>query len=308
MATSQDAPHVSIVIPTYRDPLRAATLVRELCEQELPASVRTEIIVVDDGSGEDTAMDLVLAVGKRARVIALPYNVGRSAARNAGAAEASAPFVLFLDCDCIPANTSFVRAHLSAWDERTVASIGHVVGTGRGFWHLYQTASSHRRQRQHAAGIRYAGSSQNLMVRRSVFEACGGFDTTYRGYGFEDRDLQLRLLAHGEIRWAGDATIQHMDELCMADVARKLAEAGGVSAPTFRALHPEAYRSLGYSSLDAWLHPWLRLPAKLAALTVPTFARGLDRLLGMPWFPYPISSLLVRALSAASYLSGTCPR
>lgn len=308
MVTSQGAPRISIVIPMYRDPLRAAALVQELCKQDLPEDIRPEIIVVDDGSGDDAARDLVLAVGERARVIALPGNVGRSAARNAGAAEATATFVLFLDCDCLPATTTFIRAHLAVWDEHTVASIGHVVGSGQGFWHRYQSASSLRRQRQHAAGIRYAGSSQNLLVRRSAFEACGGFDTTYRGYGFEDRDLQIRLLAHGEIRWAGDATIRHMDELRMADVARKLAEAGGESARIFRARHPEAYRSLGYSALDSGLHTWLRLPARLAARMVPALARGLDRLLWRAWLPHPVASLLVRALSAASYLSGTQPR
>jgi glycosyltransferase involved in cell wall biosynthesis len=308
MATNPGAPRISIVIPTFRDPVRAAALVRELGSQDLTGDARLEIIVVDDGSGDDVARALVLAIGERARVIALPGNVGRSAARNAGAAEAAAPFVLFLDCDCLPDTAAFVRAHLATWDERTVASIGHVVGSGHGFWHRYQSASSLRRQRQHAAGVRYAGSSQNLMVRRSAFVACGGFDTAYRGYGFEDRDLQVRLMAYGEIRWASDATIRHMDELRMADVARKLAEAGGESARIFRERHPEAYRRLGYSSLDAGLHPWLRLPARLAAWMVPSIARGLDRLLGQGWLPHSIASLLVRAVSAASYLSGTRPR
>lgn len=308
ITTSQSAPGISIVIPTYRDPLRAAALVQELSKQDLPEGFHLEIIVVDDGSGDDIARDLILAVGQRARVIALPDNAGRSAARNAGAAQSTADLVLFLDCDCLPATRTFIRAHLASWDEHTVASIGHVVGSGRGFWHRYQSESSLRRRRHYFAGIRYAGSSQNLMVCRSAFEACDGFDTTFRGYGFEDRDLQVRLLAHGEIRWAGDATIRHMDELRMEDVARKLAEAGGDSARIFRARHPEAYRSLGYSSLDSALHPWLRLPARLAARIVPVLARELDRLLGRTWLPHMVASLLVRALSSASYLSGTRPR
>ncbi|HEU0153890.1 MAG TPA: glycosyltransferase [Arenimonas sp.] len=307
MVNNLDTTRVSVVIPTYRDPLRAAALVRELRAQDLPVGVLLEIIVVDDGSGDNVARALALAVGDDAKVIDLPVNVGRSAARNAGTSEASSELIMFMDCDCLPETPRFIRAHLAAWDEGTVATIGHVVGNGEGFWHRYQSTSSLRRQRQHAAGVSYSGSSQNFMVRRTAFDACGGFDTAYRGYGFEDRDLQIRLMAHGEVRWAGDATVRHMDELCMSDVARKLAEAGGNSARIFRERHPEAYRQLGYSSLDVDWHPWLRLPATLAARMVPALARGLDRMLAKRWLPYPIASLLVRALSAASYLSGARP-
>src|SRR5690606_9894692 len=97
-----------------------------------------------------------------------------------------------------------------------VASIGPVVGIGRGFWHAFQVRSSARRAALHGRGVPYAGSTQNLMVRRDCFEVIGGFDEAYRAYGFEDRDFLIRLAAHGPIAWANDALIEHHDDLSLA--------------------------------------------------------------------------------------------
>ncbi len=299
---------VSIVIPVFRDGDRAITLVRALRDLPRDGSEASEIIVVDDGSGDGTAEALSAAVGDITRIVPLPANVGRSMARNAGAGLASGELILFMDCDCLPASPTLLQSHLAAWDDDVAATIGHVVGDGQGFWHRYQAKSSERRRRQHAAGIPYSGSSQNLMVRRSAFQACGGFDAAYRTYGFEDRDLQIRLAGHGEIRWADGATVRHMDRLSLAAVSRKMAEAGGQAADVFRARHPDAYRLLGYGALDAHLRPWLRLPAGLAALLAPAAARGVDILLDRPWLPFSLKSLMVRSITAASYLSGCRPK
>lgn len=299
---------VSVVIPVYRDGPRAVGLAKALRESPGYSREIHEIIIVDDGSNDGTAEFLSSQTGQFARVVALPGNVGRSGARNAGASQASGDLILFIDCDCLPATTKFIAAHLDHWDDHVAATIGHVVGNGGGFWDRYQSEASRRRRRQHAEGVYYAGSSQNLMVRRTAFIECGGFDTRYVTYGFEDRDLQIRLSAHGAIVWADEAVVRHMDELSLSGVARKMREAGGHAAEVFQAQHPAEYIQLGYAALDVNRHPLLRVFAAFAGYILPVSARCTDAILHRSWLPYAVKRALVRAQTAAGFLAGTGSR
>lgn len=306
MATDpSSAALVSIVIPVYRDAERAIALAHALARSRCDTATPLDIILVDDGSRDGTLERLHQGVSTLARVHSLAQNSGRSAARNAGASLARGDVILFTDCDCLPGHEGLEQAHLQAWDASTVASVGPVVGSGEGFWHRYQTAASIRRHRQHSAGLLCSGSSQNLMVSRQAFSACGGFDLAYRTYGFEDRDILMRLSALGKVAWAEPAVVRHMDALSMAVVSRKLAEAGGEAGAIFSGRFPDAYRALGYGRLDARRHPWLRLPSRWAAAAAPRAAQAADALLDKPWLPYAIKLAMVRLVSAGSYLSGT---
>ncbi|HWW62876.1 MAG TPA: glycosyltransferase [Thermoanaerobaculia bacterium] len=84
---------VSVVIPTYN---RAATVGRAI-DSVLAQGVACEIVVVDDGSTDDTASRLA-AYGDRIRVVTQP-NGGVAAARNAGLRVATGDVIAFLDSD-----------------------------------------------------------------------------------------------------------------------------------------------------------------------------------------------------------------
>lgn len=295
---------VSIVIPVYRDAGRAIALLGALAGQRLPDGVRADIVVVDDGSQDGTA-DRIAAASTTAHLIRLPRNVGRASARNAGAAMARGEHLLFIDCDCLPVDDGFIASHLDAWDTGTCASIGPVIGTGAGFWHRYQSDASARRAAQHAKGLAYSGSSQNMLLSRSAFEACGGFDAAYAAYGFEDRDLQIRMAARGRIQWAGDAVVRHMDSLTLREVSRKMHEAGHRSSGLFSRRHPAEYAALGYAALDARLHPAIGIAVNMSAPLLPALARLGDRVLDSDAVPYAVKRGLVRVLTALSYAAGT---
>lgn len=298
---------VSVVIPVYRDDARALQLVHTLARQQLPAGTSMEIILVDDGSddGSPERLEHAMAATAGVTVLVLPTNVGRSAARNAGAARADGALLLFIDCDCLPVCDGWIAAHLAEMTPDMVATTGPVTGNGSDFWHYYQADASARRHKSHAAGAQYAGSSQNFMVRRSAFLTSGGFDAAFRTYGFEDRDLFLRLSRQGRLGWAESAPVRHMDRLSMRNVAKKMAEAGGDAAVQFSERHPLAYQALGYASLDTRWHGWLRPVARLATPLVPHLADSVDGLLASRWWPYMLKRVLVRWLTALSYLCGT---
>jgi GT2 family glycosyltransferase len=208
-----------------------------------------------------------------------------------------------MDCDCLPVDAHFVAAHLHAL-QSAVASTGRVTGNEDGFWHRYQQEASLRRERQHAAGVSFSGSSQNLAARAADFAAIGGFDADYRQYGFEDRDLLLRLSQQGRVAWTPNAMVRHRDALRMTDVARKMAEAGQHSSTRFASMHPAAYSALGYARLDARRHGALASVARVFARALPGLARGVDVLLASP-LPHTTKASLVRGTTALAYWCGT---
>jgi hypothetical protein len=87
-------PSVSVIIPTYNRATLVQDAIDSCLDQTYPA---VEVIVVDDGSTDETA-DVLAGYGARIRVHA-QENRGVSAARNAAIAVATGDFVHFLDSD-----------------------------------------------------------------------------------------------------------------------------------------------------------------------------------------------------------------
>src|ERR1700751_5211074 len=88
-------PKVSVVIPTYN----RAEKVRDGIESILAQTLTDlEIIVVDDGSSDNTGKILGETVGGRIRYYA-QTNQGASVARNKGIEEARGEWIAFLDSD-----------------------------------------------------------------------------------------------------------------------------------------------------------------------------------------------------------------
>lgn len=296
---------ISVIIPVYRDGQRALVAAAAMLDQSLPDGATIEIILVDDGSTDDTQKQLVTLHDTRVNVLCLPQNVGRSSARNAGAASAQGEILVFIDCDCQPTSNDFLVSHQHMIERGCVASCGRVTGEGNGFWSKYQSDASIRREHQHMRGVACSGSSQNFSVTKSAFSTVGGFNTRYKEYGFEDRDLFERLSLCGKVGWCSNAEVRHLDSLTLMGVATKLQIAATSSARIFAQDHPERYKTLGYASLDTRLHHWLWLPSRLLAPVARTAAFLFDRLHAGDWLPYPLARFTVKIVSALSYGYGT---
>ena len=181
--------NVSVVIPTYN----SAPFVTQAIESVLAQTVApAEIIVVDDGSSDDTAAALA-PYQNRIRYI-YQENMGVSAARNRGVEAANGDFVAFLDADDIW-HPQKLELQMDAFAK--IPALG-LLGT-RGFFlpftdlpHYDKLPSrpySFISWRQLAVKNHICASS--VIVRSSILNIAGDFDTTLQGP--EDRDLWLRI-------------------------------------------------------------------------------------------------------------------
>ena len=106
-----DPGSVSVLLPAYNEAGAIGDVVRGL------AAIATwrEIIVIDDGSTDDTA---AVAAAAGARVVRHPYNKGNGAAIKTGVRQTSGEFVLILDADGQhqPADARRLIARLGEYD------------------------------------------------------------------------------------------------------------------------------------------------------------------------------------------------
>lgn len=171
MDVNQNDPSVSAVIPAYN----AERFISETIESVLAQTYEMlEIIVVDDGSSDDTG--LVAGRFLKTRVIRRP-NGGQAAARNTGIRAASAEWIAFLD-------------HDDLWlPQKTEVQLG-VVAPDVGVIHGNRFDPIHFGNLWHRQGhITPSGA----MVRRQALLEVGGFDESRALQGVEDLNLWLKI-------------------------------------------------------------------------------------------------------------------
>jgi dolichyl-phosphate beta-glucosyltransferase len=110
---------ISIIIPCYNEDRRIGPSLAKLgryCEETFDSC---EILVVDDGSTDDT-WEIIRKMDSRVKAIRLPWNSGKGAAVKAGMLEAGGQYRFFTDADLpydLPAFSSAVdRFHASGCD------------------------------------------------------------------------------------------------------------------------------------------------------------------------------------------------
>jgi glycosyltransferase involved in cell wall biosynthesis len=203
--TPHAAPYVSAVVPVYNDAGMLRHTLAHLAAQTLEPDA-FEVVVVDDGSTDDTPQVLAAATTSRVRVrgIRLQTNRGRSAARNAGIRTAAAPLIVFVDSDVL-VKEDFLMRHLEMH-----RSAGRPA-VGRGPVVTIPTPEIPRRTPLIRHSPAYLSTANASVARQALFEA-GLFDEGFQPYGWEDFDLGLRLKARGLPRlYSRQAVAYHVE-------------------------------------------------------------------------------------------------
>lgn len=301
--------NVAVIVPNYNSANLVTRCVSAMLDQDLPAGVTMDIMVVDDGSTDGSVNTLHERFGDSIRLIRLAQNHGRSTARNSGAEATDAELLIFVDSDCIPTNRAFVTAHLASLAADADISFGQVCAPGTGFWDRLQQDTFAERLRRFHEGDTWIFTTQNVAIRAELFRRAGGFDAVFDRYGFEDRDLFLRLARlGGKAVFSEHASVLHEDRISLTSVSRKLGEAGFHYAREFHRRHPAAYRRMPFSRLDCELHPWLMILDAIASPWALYLAKGPAVWLEWTWLPFSLRAKLARIIYGMSYLHGTVRR
>jgi glycosyltransferase involved in cell wall biosynthesis len=183
-------PTISVIIPTYNEATFLPDAIGSVRAQSWP---HLEIIVVDDGSVDDTESVLHKLAGSDLRSIS-QVNSGPAAARNRGIAEARGEWIAFLDADdfWLPNKLDAQFQEISRHPEAAFCYTDVKVRYPNGMEHdLQRGITSGTLLLELVRGNLLA--TPTIVVRRNCFDKIGVFNVELRTG--EDWDLWLRLAA-----------------------------------------------------------------------------------------------------------------
>lgn len=208
---------VSVIVPAYQNASGLAECLRALVPSAGP---EVEIIVVDDGSTDDTPL---VASRFGVRLLQLEQNSGPGAARNHGVRHATGETLLFVDSDVVVAPDTVERVRRFLEERTDVAAVfGSYDAAPRASGLVSQFRNLlHHFVHQHGepeASTFWAGCGA---IRRAVFEAVGGFDTGFYGRSIEDIELGYRVREAGHrILLEKDLRVTHLKRWTLSSFVR----------------------------------------------------------------------------------------
>ena len=240
---------VSVIIPTHN---RAEALAKTLAAYAEQTVRPAEVIVVDDGSTDDTE-----AVARGQPGVKVVYqrqeNAGPAAARNAALSQATGALVLITGDDIVPDST-LVERHVEAhrtrpdpnvavvgrieWSDehRVTAFMEHITGAGG---QQFNYAELERLDTENLPAGWFLTS--NISLKRVWLQQTGErFDERFPNAAYEDIELGMRLQSKHDLRigYAPDALGRHVHPQTYATFSRRQYLAGQSAAKLIE-LHPE---------------------------------------------------------------------
>ena len=216
-------PSLSVVIPVHNGGPGFERCLRGVRSNRGPDF---EIVVVDDGSTDDSAR---VAESFGARVLRNETPRGPASARNDGASAARSPLVFFLDADVVPHPDAFalalarfeadpgLAALFGSYDDQPAAP--GLVSRYRNLLHHYVHQQGDFEDDCRPVHTFWTGCGA---IRRDVFLGLGGFDPSlYRRPAIEDIELGYRLGRSGyRVVLARDVQATHLKRWTLRSVLK----------------------------------------------------------------------------------------
>lgn len=266
MTPTPAAPRVSVVVATNRGgPFLAEALSSAVGQTYAPV----DVLLVDDGSPDPDALRAIADGVGGVEVVRIPPS-GVSTARNLGVTRTSGELLAFLDDDD-RWHPDRLRRHVEAMTARPAAVLSYCrMRTIDPHGTELVEADQRAARKEHDVVRGQAGVMlPNLVIRREVFEAVGGFDPAYRQG--EDLDLVLKAVRRGPFAYVDDVLVDYRYHPGNTTRAHRALAAG---LRTILRKHRDAVRAAGRADLVAAYTDRLRANDRFAAWSAARVARA----------------------------------
>lgn len=216
---------VSIIIPNFNG--------RTLLEKNIPEVIKSleekknkikEIIVVDDGSKDDSVSFLQEEYKKQVKLIKHTKNRGFSAAINTGVRSSSGDLIVLLNTDVVP-EKNFLTTVLPHFKKKNVFGVSfHEKNYGAArctFEDGYISLRAAKENDQTQQCFYVSGGSG--IFRKSIWQELSGMDEKlFTPFYWEDIDLSYRAQKRGYLcLWEPSARVTHVHESTMSKLPKK---------------------------------------------------------------------------------------
>ncbi|MEN9229285.1 MAG: glycosyltransferase family A protein [Thermostichus sp. DG02_5_bins_236] len=255
-------PLISVIIPAFNAALTLEETLRSVMNQSFPD---IEILVIDDGSEDETVAIAKRLAAEDSRIYIFSYsNGGVSVSRNRGVCHARGEYLSFIDADDLWTSNKLQAQYeaLQTYKEAAVAyswtdnidARGNLVQEG-----IRTQATGYILPELLQVNLLQSGS--NPLIKRFALENVGGFDESL--LNADDWDMWLRLAQHYEfalvtkpqVLYRRSETSKSTRVLRMEQHARRVIEKAFTQAP--KDLQPlkakslsNLYKYLAYKSLQ----------------------------------------------------------
>ena len=200
-ADSESArPEVSVIVPFHDSAEYLPRCVEALLAQSYPASY--EILMVDNNSTDESAE--IIRQYPRVRLLQ-EQQQGAYVARNTGVASSRGAMLAFTDSDCV-ASSEWLKELVAPFSDPAVGLVQgrRIFGDDRSA--LSMLAAYEAEIHAHIfSGEDHGplfGYTNNMAVRREIFDRCGPFLQTARGADSVFVDRVVRTFSHKVLRYA----------------------------------------------------------------------------------------------------------
>ncbi|MFB0544969.1 MAG: glycosyltransferase family 2 protein [Asgard group archaeon] len=182
---------ISVIVPVYNGEGVIASCLKSLLNQNYPKN-KYEIIVVDDGSTDDTTE--IVSRFKRVKLIKQKHK-GPATARNLGVKKSRGQIVLFTDADCVPPK-NWIKNMIEPFKDKKIVGVSGTYKTLNkkslvARFVGYEIEERHDTLKKRG-NIDFMGTF-SAAYRKNIFSKFGGFDTSFPTASGEDPELSFRI-------------------------------------------------------------------------------------------------------------------
>lgn len=186
---------LSVLIPVYN--YHVVRLVEDLHQQAMDTFVDFEIIVIEDGSTQFLEENRTVGNLVNCNYSVLEKNVGRATVRNLLADKAKYNHLLFLDCDALIPNQSFINKYLSFCHEEIVVLGGRIYQDCKDPKYSLLRKYGENKERNSLTNEEQRKkfpmfTTPNFLISKKIFDKVR-FDENIVGYGHEDSVFGIHL-------------------------------------------------------------------------------------------------------------------